>query len=282
MMKKITFLAAFLIAAMSYGQNLISKGNFEDLTAPADITTTAGTDYWYTTNASGNPRAAVATDGSNNYGVLKNLTGLSRLYYRFDVVSGTTYKLTLKVADQADNDKELTVTIRKQDNTQLEAFVPGSQSNVLDVVRDALPAVNGAFAIALTTMDATLTEHSVNFIATTTETVNIWFQKNKTSGTGGEIYLDDVVFEIDATAGIEDLQKFNFSYAPNPSKDFVRLSAANNIENVEIFNLLGQKMMSKDLNSNSEMVDISNFVKGVYLMNVTIDGSKGSFKIIKE
>jgi len=87
---------------------------------------------------------------------------------------------------------------------------------------------------------------------------------------------------VDNTASIEDLEKFNFSYAPNPSRDFINLSAANNIENVEIFNLLGQKLISKDLNSNNETVDISNLVKGVYLMNVTIDGSKGSFKIIKE
>jgi len=100
--------------------------------------------------------------------------------------------------------------------------------------------------------------------------------------TADDIFFAEVSMVADATAGIEDLQKFKFSYAPNPSRDFVRLSAANNIENVEIFNLLGQKLISKDLNSNNENVDISNLVKGVYLMNVTIDGNKGSFKIIKE
>lgn len=282
MTKKITLLVALFIATISYGQNLISKGDFEDLPAPAEITVTAGADYWYTTNQSGNPRAAVATDGSNNYGVLKNISGLSRLYYRFDVVSGKTYKLTLKVADQVDNDKELTVTVRSQDNTQLEAFVPNSQSNILDVVRDALPAVNGAFAISHTTMDATLTEHSVNFIATSTETVNVWFQKNKTSATGGEVYLDDVVFEEDLTASIDDLKKFNFSYAPNPTKDFVRLSAASSIKDVKVFNLIGQEVLQATYNSRNPSIDISDLTAGVYVMKVAIDDSIGTFRIIKE
>jgi len=91
-----------------------------------------------------------------------------------------------------------------------------------------------------------------------------------------------VVINYDTTASVDQLEKFNFSYAPNPSKDFIRVSAANNIENVEIYNLIGQKMLSKNLNSNNENVNISHLAKGVYVMNVTIDGSKGSFKIIKE
>ena len=280
MTKKFTLLLAVLMATISYGQNLITYGDFEDLTAPADITVTAGTDYWYTTNQAGSPRAAVATDGSNNYGVLKNISGLARLYYKFNVVSGTTYKLTLKVADQTDNDKELVVTVRSG-STQLLAFVPGSQSNGDDVVRDG-DGTNTAFAIAFATMDATLTEHSVNFTANDTQEVAIWFQKSKTTSTGGEVYLDDVVFEVDATASIEDLKKFNFSFAPNPAKDQLRLSAVNPINEVKVFNMLGQEVLRRSYNEREAFINVSNLIEGVYVMKVNIGDSVGTFRIIKE
>lgn len=278
-MKKITLLIILLITSITFSQNLITKGDFEDLT-PGDITTTAGTDYWFTTNISGNPRAAVATDGSNKYGVLKNLTGLSRLIYRFDVVSGTTYELTFKVADEADNDKELTVTLRNGSNDQQQAFVPGTQSNVLDVIRDAGTAVNGAFAIAFDTMDATLTEHSVKFTADATQTVDIWFQKNKTTSTGGEVYLDDVVFEA-STLGIDDLKAYSFNYSPNPVNDIINLSASKTIDNITLYNTLGQKAFETKVNALRSNLSISELPTGIYIMQVTIEDAIGSYKIIK-
>lgn len=79
-----------------------------------------------------------------------------------------------------------------------------------------------------------------------------------------------------------DLSAFNFSYAPNPSTNFINLSAANKIDHVEIMSLLGQTIISRDLDATNETIDISSLQKGIYLMHVTIDGSKGTFKIIKE
>jgi hypothetical protein len=91
-----------------------------------------------------------------------------------------------------------------------------------------------------------------------------------------------VVINYGTTASVDQLEKFNFSFSPNPSKNFIKVSAANNIENVEIYNLIGQKVLSKNLSANNENINISDLAKGVYVMNVTIDGLKGSFKIIKE
>lgn len=112
--------------------------------------------------------------------------------------------------------------------------------------------------------------------------IQITRPKTSSSDAADDIFIAEVSMVEDATASVKELKQFNFSFAPNPTKNIVRLSAVNKIESVELFNLLGQKMLHKELNSNNETLDISNLVKGIYIMNVTIDGSKGSFKIIKE
>ena len=85
-----------------------------------------------------------------------------------------------------------------------------------------------------------------------------------------------------AVAGIEDLEKFNFSYAPNPTKDFVRLTAVNSIKDVKVFNLIGQEVLQATYNSRNPSIDISDLTAGVYVMKVAIDDSIGTFRIIKE
>ena len=91
-----------------------------------------------------------------------------------------------------------------------------------------------------------------------------------------------VVINYDATASVNELEKFNFSFAPNPAKNEINLSAAKKIEKVEIFNLLGKKSLSTKVNSLNSTLDISNFASGIYLMQVTIDNAVNSYKIIKE
>ena len=83
------------------------------------------------------------------------------------------------------------------------------------------------------------------------------------------------------TASIDKLMKYDFSFGPNPTEDFIYLSASKNIGNVEIFNLVGQKSLSTDLRASKGTLDISNLSKGIYIMNVSIDQKLGTYKLIK-
>ena len=83
------------------------------------------------------------------------------------------------------------------------------------------------------------------------------------------------------TGTIDKLEKYDFSFGPNPTQDFIYLSASKNIGNVEIFNLVGQKSLSTDLRASKGTLDISNLSKGVYIMNVSIDQNIGTYKLIK-
>ena len=84
------------------------------------------------------------------------------------------------------------------------------------------------------------------------------------------------------TASIDKLNKYDFSFGPNPTEDFIYLSAAENIGNVEVFNLVGQKSLSTDLRGTKGTLDISNLSSGIYIMNVTIDKNIGTYKLIKQ
>jgi len=263
MMKKITFLAAFLIAAMSYGQIKQIKGKNSDASACVAGGFNA---IMYPNGFTGTIQDAyIGESTTTNWEFIANLTanpnglGNANVFYIAEIIflnnipASTANSSIISITS---SDFTLTSFAHNATDNTLACSFGATQLNKLRFNLE----YTGTFAAVPVTVDITI--HDV--VEATTETITL------------------TVTPVGATASIEDLQKFNFSYAPNPSKDFVRLSAANNIENVEIFNLLGQKLISKDLNSNNETVDISNFAKGVYLMNVTIDGSKGSFKIIKE
>lgn len=74
----------------------------------------------------------------------------------------------------------------------------------------------------------------------------------------------------------------NFSYFPNPVKNTLNLSYNQEISNVEVFNLLGQKVISNKTNANSVQIDMSNLSMGAYMVKVTSDNHVKTIKVVKE
>ena len=62
----------------------------------------------------------------------------------------------------------------------------------------------------------------------------------------------------------------------------INVSAAKDIQTVEIFNFSGQKVLHKELNAINTTVNIADLATGIYLMTATVDSSKGTYKIIKK
>ncbi|SMC34440.1 T9SS type A sorting domain-containing protein [Moheibacter sediminis] len=79
-----------------------------------------------------------------------------------------------------------------------------------------------------------------------------------------------------------DLDKFDFTYYPNPVKDYLTIQTNLKIQNVEIFNLAGQSIASK-IKVLSGKIDTQNLSAGVYVFKVMLDGGKvETFKILKK
>ena len=99
---------------------------------------------------------------------------------------------------------------------------------------------------------------------------------------GSPVVLDEISIIAGTLSNKEFKADNNFSFAPNPTNNFVNLSASKNIEKVEFYNLLGQNALSAPVNGLRKEVNISNLKSGIYLMKVTIDNVVGTYKIIKE
>ena len=82
-----------------------------------------------------------------------------------------------------------------------------------------------------------------------------------------------------ATSGFENA---TFSYYPNPVRDILNLSYNKNITNVTVFNLLGQEVITKPVNSNLSNIDMSHLSKGAYMVKVTADNQIKTIKVVKD
>ena len=89
-------------------------------------------------------------------------------------------------------------------------------------------------------------------------------------------------FKVDTTLGSNSFDTSNFVAYPNPVKDVLNLSYKTAISNVKVINLLGQEVVNAKANTNDVQVDRSALKAGVYIVNVTVDDTVHSLKIIKE
>lgn len=84
------------------------------------------------------------------------------------------------------------------------------------------------------------------------------------------------------TLAVPGFNDANFSFYPNPVKNTLNLSYNQEISNVDVFNLLGQKVIATKLNSNSGQIDMSSIPNGAYMVKVTSNNQVKTIKVIKQ
>lgn len=92
--------------------------------------------------------------------------------------------------------------------------------------------------------------------------------------------IDNVT--LDFTLSTDSNSISGFKMFPNPANSELNLSASRNIENVAVFNMLGQKVLEQQIGANSQAINVSNLKTGAYLMQVTADGQTGTYKFVKQ
>jgi hypothetical protein len=85
-----------------------------------------------------------------------------------------------------------------------------------------------------------------------------------------------------ATLGTDDVQSQSaFTYFPNPVKNTLTLNAQNTIENVRMYNMLGQEVLRTTPNTVDSELDMSSLQNGTYFVKVTIASITKTIKVIK-
>ena len=253
-MKKITLLFTLLTISVGFGQELIVNGDFETGTIGDPVPSWNGF------------KNRIVNDDltSSNSGQVEN--GDGSLYQTVTVTPGQTYDVSFdyRWVDSAAANSDMTV--RAKDDLAAGRpnldFTDASNGLTLNTTIDTW--FNGSFSLT---------------IPTGVTVVRLLFFK---ANGNKPLNLDNVSFALAPTASVEDLLKFNFKSYPNPAKDFINLSASKNIDKVEIYSLLGQQVVNRELNSNNTKVHVSSLSRGVYLVKAFIEDAVGTYKFIKQ
>ncbi|MEZ0006632.1 hypothetical protein ABH942_002009 [Flavobacterium sp. 28YEA47A] len=74
----------------------------------------------------------------------------------------------------------------------------------------------------------------------------------------------------------------NLKAYPNPVTDMLSISYSENIISVEVFNLIGQKIMDKATNSTQVTINLSDVETGAYLVRVSSGKAQKTFRVLKK
>lgn len=105
--------------------------------------------------------------------------------------------------------------------------------------------------------------------------VNVW---KYNGGTGGEF----VVSAFDASLSNDTFDNASFVAYPNPVKDVLNLSYSSEMSSANVINLLGQVVLSKELNNTNAQLDLTSLQAGTYLVQVAVDNQVKTIKIVKQ
>ena len=103
------------------------------------------------------------------------------------------------------------------------------------------------------------------------------FSSNGTS----TVYIDNVYFHTTQTAGIASFDKEAFTVYPNPATNVLNITGSKAIENVAIYNMMGQQVMTVAPNAESAALNVAALQSGMYVVQVTAEGTTVSHKFTK-
>ena len=98
--------------------------------------------------------------------------------------------------------------------------------------------------------------------------------------TSNEYYLDDIVFQDSFILGTQNIEAKGFD-AFKDRNNILNLKANETINNVAIYNMLGQVVYNSNINATSSTIDMSSFSNGTYIVKVNVNGTEGSIKVIR-
>ncbi|TWO32875.1 T9SS type A sorting domain-containing protein [Seonamhaeicola sediminis] len=112
--------------------------------------------------------------------------------------------------------------------------------------------------------------------------IYIAFRHQNISGSQFILNIDDVSIS-NSSLGVDDLQINNFKHFYNIStKELTLKSDSIPIDNIALFNIIGQNVLNKTLSQTEEKIDLSNLNKGIYIGQVKLDNVIKTIKFVKQ
>jgi hypothetical protein len=96
------------------------------------------------------------------------------------------------------------------------------------------------------------------------------------------VYIDNVLFSKKMQTGLASVKSEKVGVYPNPANKSFTITSTNAIQNITIYNALGQAVLNSLTNSNNVNMDIATLPNGIYTIKVTINGLDTFNKLVKE
>lgn len=85
-----------------------------------------------------------------------------------------------------------------------------------------------------------------------------------------------------AVLAVDNVNASKFSYYPNPTTGILKISASGKIDNVDVYNVVGQKVLSFAPNADRSEINMSALPKGLYFVKALVSGQVITNKVIKK
>ena len=96
-----------------------------------------------------------------------------------------------------------------------------------------------------------------------------------------QIFTWTMYIFAEGSLGAEDFNADVFSVYPNPVVNTLNINSADAVQNVTVYDVLGKVVMNLNPGVVSPSLDMSALSSGAYIVNVTINGTSKSVKVIK-
>lgn len=95
------------------------------------------------------------------------------------------------------------------------------------------------------------------------------------------IYFDNVFGPTAVPTAVPDQKQFGLTLYPNPTKGQFHLRANSPMEQIRVYNMLGELVKVEASPGKQAVLDLSEFPKGVYTARALIEGQMLSTKVVK-
>ncbi|MEQ6124336.1 T9SS type A sorting domain-containing protein [Pseudotenacibaculum sp. MALMAid0570] len=103
------------------------------------------------------------------------------------------------------------------------------------------------------------------------------------NSTSVDIYLDNIYFHKNTTLSTKDESLFESKIYPNPSSTEWKITVPNNtIRTIEVFNVLGKRVVSQNYNSDTASISVESLASGIYLAKINTELGTKTVKLIRE
>ncbi|MDG5489986.1 T9SS type A sorting domain-containing protein [Psychroserpens sp. SPM9] len=185
----------------------------------------------------------------------------------FSLTQGTEYEVTTRFNTF-------------QGNGSLEAFIVDSPSSTATVQIPLFSVTDVPTQGEFETLETMAYEEINAFTPSTTGDYYIAYRSFGPANSGFILMFNS---SLDTSLSVDDFDSNNFSYSYNKTTQKLTIESSNlPFDGIEIYSLLGQKVIDRRLSQATEVIEMSQLTKGVYLATVTINGNSKTIKLIKQ